>query len=132
MILEAALYNELSTDAGVVALASTRCYPTAIPADAILPAYACQVFQYPGDLAHDATEGLKSARVQVTCTATTYLAAKNLARAIKSVLHGTTGEFGGSGGVTLEYCEVSSLLDGYNFDTDKHTVRIDAMFLYKE
>lgn len=132
MLLEAAIYNEISTDAGVVAIASTRIYPTFIPADASLPAVAYQVFMYPGPLAHDATEGLKSARVQFTCTATTYLVAKNLARAIKALLHGIKRTFGGSGGVTVEYSEVVSLLDGYDFDTEKHTVRVDVMFLYKE
>ena len=132
MIIQAALYAYLSTESGVAAIASTRGYPVFIPLDADLPAWSYQVFEYPAPLAHDTTEGLETCRVQITCTATTYLVAVNLARAIRAALHGYTGTMGGVGGVTIHYLHCDTLMDGYNFETTKHTVRVDAYIEYTE
>lgn len=133
MIIETALYKELTVEqAAVIAIAGTRGYPVFIPLDASRPAWSYQFFRYPGDLAHDTTTAIEKARVQITCTATTYLVARNLATAIRTALHGFTGEFGGTGGASVNYCECSALMDGYNFNSEKHTVRVDAYLTYFE
>lgn len=133
MIIETALYNELTVvNAGVKAIASTRGYPVFVPLDATLPAWSYQCFRYPGALAHDSDTGIESVRIQITCTATTYLVARNLAAAIRTALHGFSGVMGGAGGANINYCECTTLMDGYSFETTKFTVRVDALINYFE
>ena len=132
MNIFAALYGELSTDAGVVALASTRGYPSVIPQDADYPAWAYQQISGFDTLPHDGPTNFQFARYQITCVAETYLAAQNLALAVQAALDGFTGEMGGTGGVTVHFCHVENLTDGYNTGTETHTVRCDVVIWFSE
>jgi len=129
MIFEAALYDTMTTDAAaVIALAGTRLYPGMTPLGSDLPAYAYSVFRYPGETAHDGSESQARVRVQFTCTADTDTEARALALAIKETWHGFSGVIGGEGGVLVDRASVGSLIDGYAYNTDKFTIRVDVVF----
>lgn len=132
MLIEEALYGELSTDSGVAALASTRGYPLVIPQDATLPAWAYQRIYGPRVLTHEGPSGLAKARIQITAIAATYDGAKDLAAAIRAALDGFAGMLGGTGGVAVKYCHVDNEFDGFGQVTGIETVRLDVDFLYVE
>ena len=128
----AALYYKLSNDSGVSTLAGTRIYPSVIPQDASYPAIAYQQISGHDTLPHDGPTNYQMARYQITCVAETYLAAANLALAVQAALDGESGTMGGTGGITVHYCHVMNLLDGYNTGTETHTVRVDVVIWFSE
>lgn len=128
MTIEESQYAYLaaqSTNAGA------RIYPNVIPQDATLPAIAYQRIDGPRLMAHSGASGLTFARMQYSCTAATYSAAKTLLHQVRAALNGFTGTMG-AGGVTVEHCIVKNEVDGYNEVSDKQVIRLDVQFFYKE
>lgn len=132
MVIEEAIFDHLTGDAGVAALVGTRIYPTVIPQDAALPACAYQRISGPRDLAHDGPTGQALARIQFTCTATSYGAVKGLANAIREALDGFSGTMGSPSGAVVHVAMVDNEIDGYNQQTGLQTVRLDVIFRYIE
>jgi hypothetical protein len=132
--IEEAIYAHLITDAGVSALASTRIYPQTIPQDIDLPAIAYQRISGPRISAHDGPTGLARARMQLTCQASTYTAAKGLAMAARRALDGYAGIVTTTGNdtVEIEAAFLANEWDGYEVVTGQSTVRVDFMILYAE
>lgn len=129
MSIEAGLYAYLTADAGVSAVIGNRLYPLAIPQGATLPAAAYQRISYRNLLAHDGVTNYATVRVQITCTADTYDSAKSASEAIRQACDGYSGVMGA---YTVHECEIVTMLDGYNQDTDRHTVRLDVMIHFAE
>lgn len=127
--MEEGLYSLLTGDAGVSALVSTRVYPLAVPQQVDLPAVAYQRISGPRLLAHDGPTGLAEARVQVTCHAATYIAAKGLADAVRAAVDGYAGT---TGGVEFERIGIESEVDGYAETYERATVRLDLTVCYLE
>lgn len=132
MQLEAAIYAHLMADGDVTALISTRLYPLTIPQDIALPAAAYQRVSGPRWEAHTAPVGYASARVQFTCQAESYSAAKGLKEEIRKSLEGYRGTMGGTGGVKVHGVFVRSELDGYGMTSSIYTVRLDMELMYIE
>lgn len=132
MNIEEALYAHLVADAGVAALISTRVYPLSIAQDVALPAIAYQRISGPRQRYHSGPSAMAEARIQITCQAAKYTQAKALAKAVRLAMDGYSGTMGGVSGVLVEFCGVVNELDGYEFETEGETVRVDVMVLYQE
>lgn len=132
MLIEEAIYGELSTDSGVTALAGTRGYPQVVPQDATLPAWAYQRISGERILAHDGVTGLARGRFQISCVASSYSGAKALAAAIRGCLDGYNGILGGVSGVDVHQARIENEYDGYGLATGQQTVRLDVNILYTE
>lgn len=128
MTIEESQYAYL---AGQSTNAGARIYPNVIPQDATLPAIAYQRISGPRVMKHSGASGLAFARIQYSCTAATYSAAKALLHQVRAALNGFTGTMG-TGGVTVEHCIVKNEVDGYNEVSDKQVIRLDVQFFYKE
>lgn len=111
--------------------AGSRIYPNVIPQDATMPAIAYQRIDGPRVMEHEGASGLTFARIQYSCTAASYSAAKALLHQVRAALNGFTGTMG-TGGVTVEHCIVKNEVDGYNEVADKQVIRLDVQFLYME
>lgn len=128
-----ALYKELTTDAGVAALVSTRVYPRMIPQDASLPACAYQLISNVPEHSHSpGRSDFWRARYQITCTALTYDGASDLAEAVTQALDGFRGILGGM--VSGSSCFVENVLDSSEMGPAvlENSVRVDVAIYYQE
>lgn len=133
MNIEQALYALLTTDTGVSALIGTRLYPLTIAQDVALPAAAYQRISGPRKHAHDGPLSVAEGRFQFTCQAATYAAAKSVANAIRQALDGYNGAVTvGEDSLEIEGSFLVNELDGYEFETEAETVRLDYLILYQE
>lgn len=115
MTIETDLYSTLSNDAGVTGLCSTRIYPNLAPDGVTRPYVTYQMVT--GERLSTIT-GVGDAtrkRIQISCHADTYAAAKALAAAVETALEG-------GGYLELEF-------DLYDPDTQIHTVIVDWSFM---
>lgn len=83
MNIQETIYEHLSTNAAIVALASTRIYPVRMPQQPTLPCLTYQRISGVPDYSHDG-RALTQSRFQVSCWAYTYAAAIALAEAVKN------------------------------------------------
>ena len=96
-MIEDGLHQLMAADAGVTAIAGDRIYPVNLPEtmlnpDTTVPAAATyQVITQVPDYTLDGPDGMVLARIQIDTWATTYAAAKALARALRVVLDGFAG-----------------------------------------
>ena len=83
MTIQSALYSQLSTYAGLIALVSTRTYPGAAP-DTVADPY-CVFFQVSRRpvYTHQGATGLSEYRMQVSCFAKTYDSVKAIAAQVE-------------------------------------------------
>ncbi len=113
MSVEAALYAELTGNAGVAALVADRVYPDVAPSSADLPRLTYQRIST-GRHPHLAgASGLVSPRFQVICWASSRASAGVVADAVREALDGFSGTLG-SGGNTVNARGV--FLDGQGAD----------------
>lgn len=127
-MIEEALVAELLADVSVSGLIGTRVYPLLIPQDAILPAIAYQTIGAPDDYRHDGASEYRDVRMQLTCQADNYAAAKGLARAVRNCLSGYVGTLGSLNPVRGIF--LNNQIDGYGSvvappENTPVTVRLD-------
>lgn len=133
MEIEAGLYSKLSGTAAVTALVGTRMYPLAAPQTAAMPNLAWQWISGRPGIAHGYAAGTAAgtagaeARIQITCLAATYTAAKALAAAVRTALHGASGSWGG---LSVGECRVDNERDEYSRPFTASVVRLDVMVWY--
>jgi hypothetical protein len=89
--IEAKVYNILKSDAGILAIAGTRVYPSTMPQKATFPLVTLRTVG--GGLAYhlQGYATLENPRFNIQCYGVTYAIAKNLANAIISAMEGATG-----------------------------------------
>ncbi len=92
MSLETELFTKLEATSGVTTLAGTRLYPVVLPQKPTLPAATLQRISGPRLKHLSGASGWGMARIQIDAWATTYLAAQQLAAAIRTALHGYAGK----------------------------------------
>jgi hypothetical protein len=92
--LEAGIVGVLEGSAGVTALVGSRIYPLLVPQGFDnYPAVTYQVISEQRTPELTKQNGLMRARVQVTCWARTYSAAKGLKEAVRNAIDGESGTF---------------------------------------
>lgn len=112
MTIEQALFNRLSTFAGLMALIDTRVFPVRLPQGVILP--AATYSRVSGPVIRTMQGGANPNPVfQVDCWAETYLAAKSVAGQVRDALDGFTGTLGGDSGVSVQCIYVTGEHDEY-------------------
>jgi len=132
MYIGEALFDKVTSDSDVTALIGTRMYPNVIPQDATLPALAYQQISRPGSMAHDGAPGYAWPRYQITAQAQTYDEVDDLTNKVRIALDGSSGLWGGAGGVTVEGAFVKDIRDGYQFPTERETKRLDVVIHHIE
>ncbi|MGP3699193.1 DUF3168 domain-containing protein [Rhodobacter sp. NSM] len=98
--MEEALRALLLASSGVTALAGTRVNFGSHSQGAGFPYVVLNTISDREGLTISGPDGMQQARVQIDCYAKTYMAAKQLSRAVRAVLHGHSG--GGFQGVFLD------------------------------
>ena len=130
--LETGVTRHAMANAALSARVGGRFYPLFIPADAALPAIAYQRISGNRVHDHDGIDTYERARIQVTCQAVTYDAAKETAHLVRQAFRGYRGQMGGSGGAEVLEVVIENELDGFNSDGDMFTVRIDLLILHAD
>lgn len=134
--VETTLEAVLVASTAVQAIVSGRGYPAVIPIDADLPAYAYQLISDPPEMAHDGPTGTRTARLQYTCTASTYKQARELADTIEAALSGYQAEAleTGLGALTVEIDGVipENKYGSYQTTQQTQTMRLDLLVVYIE
>ena len=107
MSLEAALYDILSTAAGVTVLVggahSPRIYPLGIPAGKNVPAVVYQHVSSDVPLSCEGDGDLRSDHIQIVCWDDDPDGARVLAEAVRAALQAASGSHGS---VTVMYCSI--------------------------
>lgn len=139
MRIEAALYAELTGNAGVKALVSTRVYPLRAPQDATLPYLIYQKISNARDYSHDGATLLVHPRFQFKAVSTTFDGSRALFHAVRAVLSGYSGTMGGVGGVSVnggflenEYDQVERGLVSYEPELGAYVTYFDFFFRHQE
>ena len=95
MSAEAAIYAQLSGDAGVTALVGARIYAQRLPQRPTLPALSYTSISKIRPQAMGVATGLSETRVQVDAWATDYATVRGLADAVRAALERARGSIGG-------------------------------------
>lgn len=102
MRIEQALYNRLSTHAGLAALVGSRIYPVRLPLRPDYPAVSYFRVSRSMRRAFGGTVSGQETRFQFDCWAKTYAGGKDVADQVIAALDGFSGTMGGSGGVEVQ------------------------------
>lgn len=132
MQLEEALYSYLSGYAGLSSLVSNRVYPVLLPQDCQLPAVTYQRVSGPRVHCQGGDPGIAHPRIQVSCWAVTYSAARSIAAQVIAALQDFTGTMGGTGGVTVQASFLDDDADLYDPETQTYHVPVDFVIWHQE
>lgn len=132
MTIDDALYSYLSTNAGLIALVSTRIYPEVLPKGTVQPAVVHQQISGPRIHAMGNDPGLTHPRWQFTVYAGTKLAAKGAAVKLREALQNYSGTMGGVDGVMVQRIYIEDEASGQDPDTGLFYVRQDYTIWHEE
>lgn len=110
-MIEAGLFNLVSTTPAVAAICETRIYPLILPTGSKYPAATYQMISANPDPTLD-TSGFQRWRIQYDCFGRTYADASGLRRALITALNGYVGVL--SDGTHLQNAEFHNLTDFFN------------------
>ena len=124
-----ALYEKLSTTAGLTALVSTRIYPDVMPQPPTMPAVTYQLISNVREERHRGQTGDARPRIQLTCWAATALGAAAVAEQVRLAVMAMSG--------TIESVVISGVWNdgetrGYEPDTQRYFDAIDFLIAHKE
>lgn len=128
-MVESALYNLLAANAGVAGLVSTRIFPNILRQEETLPAIAYQKIMASRPLVQSGSTSRCESTFQIDCFGDTPVAAKGLAAAVVSALHGVHGA-GTSSDILL--AQVVNELDLSDPSVGEFRVVIDIQLTHKE
>jgi hypothetical protein len=117
MTIEAALYTQLSTFAGLTAIVGAAIYPMQADQSAVLPYVTFHLISDVPENVMAALPTLTRDRFQFSAWAVTYLQASQIAAQVTSALQSFTGMMGGAGGVTVSACLKELEVDMYEGDS---------------
>lgn len=124
MSIETELYTYLSTYAGLTALVSTRIYPLVAPQKIQEPYCTFQKISSSRQYSHGGYSGLQRPRMQVTCYAPTYEAAKAISVQVIAAVEAWPGA------ANIQATFVENETDLYNPDTELYQVPVDFFCYY--
>lgn len=128
-LIEQAIYERLTTYAGLAALVGARVYPVILPQSPALPAVTYTKVTNEHVQSHGGASGLAMPRFQVDSWATTYASAKAVAEQVRLALLGFRGAVAGVliGGVLAE-----TETDVYEPETRIYRVSQDYRIAHEE
>lgn len=130
MAIEEGLYAKVTGTNGVSTLISNRLYPLAIPQEATLPAAAYAVVQSDAQEYLGQPAGTWVTRIEVSCWARTYAAARAVARAIRAAVD---HQVSGWTGCTVTGARISQgERDAYNPETGEYEAALEITVTHKE
>lgn len=124
-----AIYTQLSGAAGLSALVSTRVYPELMPQSPTLPAVVYQMISNDREERHGGQTGDARPRFQITCWASTPLAAAAVAEQVRLALMAMSGSVAS---VTIRGVWNAGETRGYEPDTLRHFVALDFFVAHLE
>lgn len=136
MLVDQAVRKLLATDAGVIAIASTRIYGGILSQDATQPSVTYRVVSRDHEEDLDGPSGLRTSRFRIYSTARKkvgdYTVAKQLDEAVRLALHGFSGtvtDLTVSPPETIEIQRVfaASSFDFYDDKTETHQIISDYL-----
>lgn len=129
-MIDEAIYTLLSNDAGITAKVSSRIYPLHTPQEPIFPALTFgKIAVGTKDLHHSGSNQSAKSLYQFSCFAQTLKQAKELAKAVKDLLHGYSGTVGSE---KIYYSKVLNEIDLFDVDLIIYYVPVDVEILHKE
>jgi hypothetical protein len=119
-VLEAAVYNILSTTAAITAITSTRIYPLVAPQSADFPRITYQIIVDAPDHVLSGASGLRESRVQIDCWTddADYDMAHTLADKVRVALDTFRGTAGGTGSIWVHQIHLNDQSDGFEEDIE--------------
>ena len=132
MKIEEALYAHLKAHTGLSSLVGTRIYPLVLPQNPALPAVTYQKISRAGErVMNNSTTLVVRTRFQISCWATSYSNAKDVAEQVKLALQDYSGLMGGAGGVQVLDVNVVGEQDIYEPDTGIYHLPVDVMIYHQ-
>jgi len=128
-MIEDAIFTRLTTHAGLSALIGTRAYPLQAPQNAATPFLVYQRVSAQRISAMGNDTGLARGRFQVSCFASTYSSAKDVAAQARAALQRWRGTVNGT---TIQDTYFENDVDVYNPGTLIYHVAIDVEIIYEE
>lgn len=128
--IEEALFAFLQANAAVYGMVKTRIYPLRMPDDQkTWPALVYAKASGPREVAHDRGSGMGHPRMQLSCYADTYLAAKKLALVIVQALNGYGGPMDQ---IANAGAYVDNEVDLYEKESRLYKTVVDVIILHQE
>ena len=124
-----ALYTQMTATAGLTALVSTRIYPDLMPQPPTLPAVVYQMISNNREERHGGQTGDARPRFQITCWASTALAAAAVAVQVRLAVMAMSGTIAA---VSVIGAWNAGESRGYEPDTKLHYVAIDFFVSHRE
>ena len=121
-LIESALYTKLSTDSGVSALVGDRIYPLIVAQGALSPSIRYQTVTKSRESAMGSDSGITFARIQIDSFASTYLAAKTVAEAVRGALQRFRGTVIG---IEIQSLFIEDMPESYDDKVKMYTVTQD-------
>jgi hypothetical protein len=122
----------LIADTAVLALVSTRVWPTILPQSPVLPAVTYQVISAFRRPTLTTTDNLPEKRVQIDAWGKTFEQAHAVAEAVRKAIDGFQGTMGSSPGVEVSGIHAESERVGYEPDSKLHRESRDYMIWARE
>lgn len=128
--LEEGIYSHLAAESAITDLVSTRIYPRQLPQNPTYPALTYRRVSTRTQHTHNEADTLPFPRFQFSCYAATYTGTKALANALRGVLDGFKGAFGGS--LTVGAILWENELDGFDNVAEVPVTHIDFIIAHQE
>lgn len=129
-MIENAIRTQLTTNAGVVAIAGTRCFGTYLPQNTTLPATRFwRLRTSPRELTHSGPTAIVEVFFQIDAYAETAAGAKTLAAAIVSAFNNLKGVVGG---VTILRCSIENEWESLDLGEQLFSVPVEIAIVCRE
>lgn len=112
-MIEAGLYNLLSTTAGITAIVGANIFPDVLPRNPTYPGMTYTVVGAKQDPTFT-TRGTQRVRVEIVCESMQALQAEQLRNAVDAALNGYQGTL--SDGTVIQNAERIGVMPGYDHD----------------
>lgn len=128
--LEEGIYSHLTAESTITDIVSTRIYPRQLPQNPTYPALTYRRVSTRTQHYHNAGDSLPFPRYQFSCYAATYAGTKSLANALRAILDGFKGTFGGS--LTVGFILWENEIDGFDNVAEAPVTHTDFIIAHQE
>lgn len=125
------LFYEVTNDATVSGLISTRLYPSIAPQDATYPYVTYKTVSGSDESCHDGALGIPEQRIQFDILADTPDETEQIKDALYDLLHSVKGTIGESNATTIETSRFDGEMDLSEWEEDKQRKTVDFLIAFK-